>query len=698
MKTRRTLVLLLAAAAFARADGPRDNLPDNVRPVPPPGVAIPAEDRAELRAGVEALGQEIDALRTALQGRPALLDLLPDVRIFHKAVRTALTYNEFLGPNRTPAEARQTAQRQVAVARALLKQGRERAAQLRQGNPSWHVQTGLVVRGYVSKIDGSVQPYGLVVPPSYRPDSPHKYRLDFWCHGRGETLTELNFLDQRQKSPGEFTPRNAFVVHLYGRYCCANKLAGEIDLFEALEDVKKHYPIDEDRLVIRGFSMGGAACWQFAVHYPGVFAAAAPGAGFAETPEFLKVFQKELLKPSPWERTLWHQYDCTDHAVNLFNLPTVAYSGENDVQKQAADVMARALKKEGIELAHVIGPKTGHSYHPEAKREINSRIDRIVERGRDPVPPRVRFTTWTLRYNQSFWVTVDGLDHHWQQARVDASLKLPTGAPYPGDVLVATQNVSAFTLSLPPGLCPLDTTRKPRVNIHELGQRPAGTALEAAPVLSDRSWVAHFRKVAGTWQAVESADDGTLRKRHGLQGPIDDAFLDSFLMVRPTGKPLNEKVGTWVSKEMAHAVEHWRKQFRGEARVKDDDTVTAADLGAHNLVLWGDPRSNAVLAKIAGQLPVRWDARGVALGAQTYDASHHVPLLIYPNPLNPKRYVVLNSGFTFREYDYLNNARQVPKLPDYAILDIHVPVSSRAPGGIVTAGFFDEQWQLPAAK
>jgi hypothetical protein len=56
--------------------------------------------------------------------------------------------------------------------------------------------------------------------------------------------------------------------------------------------------------------------------------------------------------------------------------------------------------------------------------------------------------------------------------------------------------------------------------------------------------------------------------------------------------------------------------------------------------------------------------------------------------------VVLNSGFTFREYDYLNNARQVPKLPDYAVVDVTVPPSSRLPGRIVTAGFFDEVWRL----
>jgi hypothetical protein len=67
---------------------------------------------------------------------------------------------------------------------------------------------------------------------------------------------------------------------------------------------------------------------------------------------------------------------------------------------------------------------------------------------------------------------------------------------------------------------------------------------------------------------------------------------------------------------------------------------------------------------------------------------------IYPNPLNPKKYVVLNSGVAFREYDYLNNARQVPKLTDYAIVDTTTPPNERYPGKIVTAGFFGEQWEL----
>jgi hypothetical protein len=663
-------VILFALVAAALADGPGDNVADKVRLIPPAGVAVPDADRADLEAGISQLGKDIEMLREVLAKKPALLELLPDVQIYYNAARYALTYNEFFNAKEIP------------VAKALLLQGFERAKNLNEGKAPWTTATGLVVRGYVSKIDGSVQPYGLVVPSSYQPGGAHQHRLDVWLHGRGENLSELNFIDGRQKSPGEFTPPHTFVLHPYGRYCCANKFAGEIDLLEALDHVRKHYPIDENRMVVRGFSMGGAACWQFAVHYPGMWAAAAPGAGFSETADFLKVFQDEKVKPSWYEQKLWHMYDCTDYAINLVNCPTVAYSGEIDKQKQAADMMAAALKAEGISLVHLIGPKTGHQYHPQTKLELNERIDALAARGRNPVPKQVRFATWTLRYNECLWVTIDALEQHWERARVEAEVVAD-------GVHVKTQNVAGLTLSMPPGACPLNETRKPRVVLD-------GQEIEAAPVLSDRSWTAHFRKT-DRWAAVDTLETDGLHKKHGLQGPIDDAFMDSFLMVKPTGKPLNVEVGAWVNAEMEHAITHWRKQFRGDARVKNDDAVTDADIAAHNLVLWGDPSSNQILAKIAGKLPIRWDSDTIHVGDKSYSSGHHVPLLIYPNPLNPKKYVVLNSGFTYREYDYLNNARQVPKLPDYAVVDVKVPVSSRAPGGIVTSGFFGEKWELKDA-
>ncbi len=679
MKRSLRLAALFACTFVAFADGPADNKAETVRRVPPEGIKIPDAARAELQAGADALGKDLEALRNLLKSKAALLDLLPDAQIYHKAVDWALRHDEFYSTN------------EITTARDLLKRGTERVQALREGKAPWLAQTGLVVRAYQSKIDGSIQPYGLVVPPNFAPGGA-PLRLDFWAHGRGEKLTEMSFVDGRHKSPGQFVPPGALVLHLYGRYCNANKLAGEVDLFEALAHAKKYYPIDDRRLVVRGFSMGGAAAWQFAAHYPGVWAAAAPGAGFSETPDFLKVFQKETLTPSWFERKLWHLYDCTDYAANLFNLPTVAYSGEADSQKQAADIMAKAVAAEGMQLTHIIGPdKTGHSYHKDSLVEINRRVDAIVALGKHPAPAQVRFTTWTLRYNNSHWVTVDGMEQHWERARVDAELDADDNT-----IKVTTKNVSALTLALPSGTYPFPLNKKAKVVLD-------GTKFNAPLAETDRSWKASFWKEGKRWNMTSPPQDGLAkaakadtgpRKVHGLQGPIDDAFLDSFLMVRPTGTPLNERVGKWATNEMAHALDHWRRQFRGDARVKDDSAITDADIAAHNLVLWGDPASNKLLARILPRLPLRWDAQAVSLGTQSFPASEHAPVLIYPNPLNPKKYIVLNSGFTFREYDYLNNARQVPKLPDFAVIDLKVSAGARFPGGVATAGFFGERWEI----
>nr|MDQ3012826.1 hypothetical protein [Acidobacteriota bacterium] len=429
------------------------------------------------------------------------------------------------------------------------------------------------------------------------------------------------------------------------------------------------------------------ATWHIATHHAGLWASAAPGAGFAETAEYQKL-NLPNLNAVPWyEQKLWHWYNATDYAANLFNCPVVAYSGEIDKQMQAANVMARELKAEGIELTHIIGPQTEHKYHPDSIKEISRRIDSIAAAGRNPLPRRVKFTTWTLRYNRMAWVVVDAMDQHWERARVDAEIR--NNQP----INITTRNVAALTLEMPAGQCPLDNSRRPTVFIDK-------QEVAAAPVGSDRSWTAHFSKVGGRggkWAMVEKTDDGSLSKRHGLQGPIDDAFMSSFVFVRPTGKTMNDKVAVWSKAEMERAATQWRAMFRGEARIKDDTVITDADIANNNLILWGDPSSNAMLARIIAKLPITWSAQTVKVGEQSFAANGHAPVMIFPNPLNPKRYIVINSGFTFREAHYLTNSQQTPKLPDWAVIDLSVLPGPRAPGRVAAAGFFGERWELKSA-
>ncbi|MDB6133885.1 MAG: prolyl oligopeptidase family protein [Verrucomicrobiales bacterium] len=664
------------------ADGPPDNLTDNVRRQPPAGVAITENERASLASEAARLGAALEAVRGELKGKPGLLRYFPDVQVFHKAVDWALRYDEFFNPGQT------------AWAGEQLREGFSRLESLKKGELPWLSAHGLVVRGYESKIDGSVQPFGLVVPESFQRDLPWRWRLDCWFHGRGETLTELDFIHQRRTQPGEFTPPDTLVLHPYGRYCNGQRFAGETDFFEALETVKRDYRVDPDRIVVRGFSLGGAACWHIATHHAWQWAAANPGAGFSETEQFLNFFQGEKLQPAPWERMLWNLYDSTAVAGNLFNCPTVAYSGEIDRQKQAADLMALAIgaKDTGLLLKHVIGPGTAHKYEAGAKQEVAATIDTIAAAGRRSVPAEVRLETYTLKYNRSAWIQADTLEEHWKPALITATY----GSH---QFHVGVKNVSAFSLRFEPGTLPETVGSRFGVAVNE---GPLGDGKPDMPAFegevhrpSDRSLNLSFaRRPDGGWSLVDRTDKSALRKKHNLQGPIDDAFMDSFIFVRPTGQAANEKAGAWAKAELDRAIEHWRRHFRGDARVKDDTAITEEDIKSSNLILWGDPSSNAVTAKTASKLPITWTGSEIKAGGQTFPAADHVLICIYPNPLNPERYVVLNSSFTFRDYDYLNNARQTPKLPDWAVIGLDTPPNSRTPGKIAAADFFGEKWEL----
>ena len=516
MSTNRLLPLLLCMLiSSVRADGPADNASATSGRSRPRGSRCRTPIAPRSRPASTSWARRSTRLRESLKSKPALLRLLPDVQIYHNAVRYALAYDEFFKA------------REIAVAKDLLEAGPGAGRAVARGQAPWNTATGLVVRGYVSKIDGSVQPYGLVVPASYRPDTPHRFRLDVWCHGRGENLSELNFINGRQTSPGEFTPPNAFVLHPYGRYCNANKFAGEIDLFEALEDIKKHYPIDEDRLVMRGFSMGGAACWQFAVHYPSMWAAAAPGAGFSETADFLKVFQnesgpadlvrEEAVAPLRLHRLRPEPVQLPDRGLQRRARPAEAgrrHDGQGPARTRASSWPTSSA------------PRPAISTRPRPRPRSIGGSTAIVEAGRDPVPvrralhhldaalqplvlgpgrrPGAALGAGPRRGRPVRRRGLDGPEiQHEERLRLD-----------PVDPLRAT--IRWTSASNPRSRSTARTSRRP-------GRSPTAPG----PPISARSTAGGSRS--------PSDDDGTLRKRHGLQGPIDDAFMDSFLMVRPTG-------------------------------------------------------------------------------------------------------------------------------------------------------------------
>src|SRR5204862_5624245 len=99
----------------------------------------------------------------------------------------------------------------------------------------------------------------------------------------------------------------------------------------------------------------------------------------------------------------------------------------------------------------------------------------------------------------------------------------------------------------------------------------------------------------------------------------------------------------FVDAKVAAFKHDWAKHWRGELPTIGDYAVTPNEIMHKNLILFGDPQSNLTLAQILPKLPLKWTKDEIEFAGKKYKASEHVPVMIFPNPLNPSKYVVLNT-------------------------------------------------------
>lgn len=608
-----------------------------------------AEEKRQIETKMTELASRVKAL--AAKGVDSAL--LADVDVYRKAAEYILRFPEEFATKPF-----------ITNTIAVLDTGLARAKELEAGTSSWTKRKGHVVRGYYSRLDGSVQPYGMTIPESY--DGVKPVRLDVWQHGTNRTLNEVAFIIQQESNRPIPAGQDYIQVEPLGRTNVSYRWAGEADFFETIASVQKNYKIDPKRIVSRGFSMGGASTWHLGLHHPGKFGAIEAGAGYTET----KIYGNQKDLP-PYQDAMLHYYDAMDYALNAFNTPTVGYGGEDDRQLQASVNIREQLVREGfrfepdgplrwvtkdLRALFLIGPKTGHAWQPDSKKESSAFIAKALETADTP-PSHLKFVTYTTRFNQCHWLTVEGLEKTYGRGYVDAT-RSADGKQY----TVETKGVTRLKFTGSGGAFTID-----------------GQTLKAA---AD----AGFEKKNGKW-AVWNGRLSGLHKVHGLQGPVDDAFMDPFLCVRPTSDAWNQAAQEHGKKSLEVFSADFAKWLRGDVRVKDDRTVSASDIADYNLVLFGDPGSNSMIAKVIGKLPIKWTKTEIMVGGQKYGAADHIPVLVYPNPLNPKRYVVINSGHTFAEKDFRGtNAWLFPRLGDYSVVS--------PAGAIVMSGFFNENWQL----
>lgn len=590
--------------------------------------------------------EELRDLQAALSQTTS--ELRADAEVFAKGAAWALRYEATLEGN------------DLALVRKAIERGGQRLQSLKAA--PWGIKKGKVVRGYVSSVDGSVQPFGLVIPAGYDPARP--IRLDVVLHGssRPVGLSELRFMNRFDEGDdGGKAPEADFIeLHPLGRVENCYRWAGETDVWEAIDAVCRRYTIDRDRIVLRGMSMGASGTWHLGLKHPDRFVALGPWCGYVDTHRFSETPGMNFVKVGPLpadQEKMLHLLDSVDYAANAGIVPAVACMGDKDPFFQAHVLMGEAMKREGLEMLNLIAPNTAHAFEPATQREQMARLGEIARKGLDRSPKRIRFVTWTLKYDRCFWLRILGLGEHYARAEVEASRD--------GDAVEVKTAKNVTRLAILP---PLRKLRIEGTDLRLTGEGPFVAARKGA-----------------AWELLEKGPPEG--KVPGRQGPIDDAFTSRFLCVRGTGTAWNPAIGAWAEAALRRFAGEWHRYFRGELPVKDDTAVTEEDLRSSNLILFGDPGSNSWIAKVLPKLPLTWTREELRVGASTYPVADHAPALIQPNPLAPDRYVVLNSGHSFHEKELSTlNYLLFPRLGDWAVFrkDADEPVAG---------GFFDEAWK-----
>lgn len=564
---------------------------------------------------------------------------------------------------------------------------------LRQSQES-KPEAGRSLRYFRSNMDGAVQPYMLWVPANMT--AGKSYPLVVQLHGTNfhEVLTGVRTHFQGLGVP-QWIEQDLPVIYIQtlGRANSFYRGMGEQDILEAIEDVKRTLPVDTDRIYIMGHSMGGAGSFTIGLHYPDHFGGIMPidpamwekMARPEPIPDWMKA-QVDMITPS-------HLY------ANARNVDVFFKNAGAGIQRTSTEFSDGIIERGGFSTMESF-PRMPHNFGDQYP--YSNFVTELVAHPIRKKPAVVNFETNTLEYNSAYWVTIDRLTRHSEMARIEASIDgvaAPAAGPRfgpggagqggrpggpgggqlrggqgagqggPGGGQFRGQGGGQGVAAKP-------ALRISTVNIDAVTLRLAESPLpKGAPITIDGDVIAgpygdtlRLSRQGGKWHAGEWTEAG-LVKRHGLQGPIGDAFNSHFLAVYGEGDR-----DLAISELDAIRNPPGPLNNLTDFPMKAAGKVTAEDIASCNLVLFGTAGSNPIVRRIAKSLPAGLMKPG--------------SVFIYPNPESPAHYVVVWSvKLLSGSVEPVHSQWTMPLnlLPDYVTVEGNK---------IASGGHFDEEWRL----
>jgi len=560
-------------------------------------------------------------------------------------------------------------------ATASLRDGRQALA-LAAGDrphPPRLVAVGrLFEHAYFARNDGSPQPFLVYVPTSYVAEK-RRHPMMLFLHGWVPDTSRTNPWVAPDEMIDLAEQHGVLLVVPHGRTNTDFQFAGEVDVLRVMAEMQAFYSVDPDRVYLTGVSMGGAGVWQIAMHYPHLFAAVAPISPQCDWfkfwhEHFRYPVRSELPRHVEW---ILAAHNPMDLARNLSSLPSFSQQSTHCfLGVDHCRVMAKRLKELRAPHTFFEDPSMlGHYiyFQPDCWKRV---FDNLLQKRRNPSPTKVRYVTSSLRFSRAYWAEITSLERWGTPATLDAE---HTGADR---IVLTTENVKGLSLS-PPATWATGGVFAVSWNGKDLGQRQPdddGRVVLVRPSARDRT-------------------EPSLRKTRAVCGPASDVMNYPFALVRGTRgtKAETEALAAMASRFAGD----WYAYAEGRASVLRDVDVTPELMKHRNLVLFGLPETNELVATIAPRLPFRLSRTSITLpDGKSFPVEGTGFVLTYPNPLARDRYVLLCHGVSWGAGRSRNHRFDL--LPDFAVYQ-----AESLPGiGInryLAAGLFDASWQYDPA-
>jgi predicted esterase len=274
---------------------------------------------------------------------------------------------------------------------------------------------------YRSAADSTEQPYRLYVPSTYdgRREMPLVVALHETRGNENTFFEDARYLKRPIAQAAE--KYGMLVVCPWAREPREYRGTAEYEVFETLAQVQKQYRVDRDRIYLTGHSMGGTGTAYLALHYPDVFAAAAPLSGH---------LGMTWLMPNNRHVPFWWIAG-TDESPQY--LAAVATFGEG-MRRLGNPVRTTLLEKQT---------------HYGSVQDMDMVLEWFGQQRRVRSPRAYPFVVDTPFHGEAYWTRVDALATPTRIGSLGVRLE--------GARIEATlQNVRRFAVLAEPAIMPLD--------------------------------------------------------------------------------------------------------------------------------------------------------------------------------------------------------------------------------------------------